>query len=283
MDVDDIAEQDNNEDNEDEEDEEVDQLIDDDPPAPTHRRRRTPPKKPKHPPALFHPPPKHTPPTGAPPKRPHPANWSTTARAATPAPAPSSTRPYIQGHRMHPYSTGARAGRGRSSSSKSKMDFRTDRVAKPLTPIPAPHAQPGRRHAADSVVADWVARLAAVFAAGAQAAEAGAGSGVDVAARREFRAKMDAAAEAVAHMRASVPGMKVDVLEVRGFFYLCVCGGVLMAVGVQRTGLARSLRTLTNFKIDERWDPRARELVEAVAGVAETVRRKVRGEGCAGM
>lgn len=184
-------------------------------------------------------------------KRVRTANWATNTRARTPGNARGSMTggaptARTKGKATATAATTTKHGRGK------KMEFRADRVAKPLEHVPQPSEVPGHKRAADGMVEEWVGRLAAFFDV---ATKPVAEHSDATPSRRAYGDALAGAVEVVDHMKASVPRMKVDVLE--------------------RTGLYASLRALRKRGVDERWGKEARDVVGAIASVAGEVRRKV--------
>ena len=188
-----------------EEDQIIEDLLFEDPASPPAYRAAAAPVRPKKTPSLFHPSRKRPAPQDATPaapratKVPRTKTWTNTVRAASPRP-----RDLTQGWAKRTQQQHPAARRGK------KMEYRSDRIAKPLQPhVPVPSEVRTHWSAADTIVEGWVESLLDFFELNNRVAET-----PSLPRRREDVAVLDKAIETVEHMAASVKSMKVEVLEV---------------------------------------------------------------------
>lgn len=181
-----------------EEDELVEDLLREDHASPPAYRAAAAPVHPKKTPSIFQPSRKRPAPEDASraTKVPRTKTWTNTVRAANPLP-----RNFIQR-----WGKQAQQPAGRGSK---KMEYRSDRVAKPLQHVPAPSEMPAHRSAADAVVESWVEGLLDFFELNRRIVET-----PGLPRRRDDVNTLNKAMEIVEHMGRSVRSMRVEVLKV---------------------------------------------------------------------
>lgn len=92
------------------------------------------------------------------------------------------------------------------------MEYRTDRVAKPLRHAPSPSEVPEYKKPADGMVESWIEGLMQFFEAGKKLVDG------DQSVLRTYTEARKKAEETVEHMKVSVNMMSVEVFEVSSLY-----------------------------------------------------------------